>query len=135
MQTVQHAGEQIGGDLRTYNDGGRTDAQVEEEGKSAMWGMWQGDGGRVAQLPPHDSARKGKGAEMGMDGRSHGRERRGRAANVYDGVPQGGDNVMPSRRVPGEGRDKDGDVRALLEEARAGHDHHPGGGKPPTSKM
>ena len=82
VQTVQHSGEQIGGDIWTHHDGGRTDAQVEEEGKSAMWGLWQGDGGGVAQLPPHDSARKGKGAEMGMDGRSHGRGRRGRAANI-----------------------------------------------------
>ena len=38
---------------------------------------------------------------MDMDGRGHGRGRRGRAANVQDGVPQGGDNGMPSRRVPG----------------------------------
>ena len=49
--------------------------------------------------------------------------------------PKGGDNGMPGRRVPGEGRDEDGDARALLEEARAGHDHHIGGGKPPPSKM
>ena len=45
-------------------------------------GMWKGDGGGVARLPQHDSARKGKGAEMGMDGRGHGRGRRGRAANI-----------------------------------------------------
>ena len=116
MQTVQHAGEQVGGNVRAHNDGGRTDAQVEEEGKSDVWGLWKGDGGGVTRFPPYDSARKGKGEEMGMDGSGHGR---GGAANVSDGVPQGGDNGMPSRRVPGEGGDEDGDARALLEEARA----------------
>ena len=49
--------------------------------------------------------------------------------------PKGGDNGMPSRRVPGEGRDKDSDARALLEESRAGHNHHLGGGKPPPPKI
>ena len=72
---------------------------------------------------------------MGMDGRGNGRGKRGREANVQDGVPQGGDNVVPSRRVTVEGRDADGDTRALLEEACAGHYHHLGGGKPPPSKM
>ena len=82
MQTVQHAGEQIGGDLWTHHDGGRTDAQGEEEGKSNMRGLLKGDGGGVARLPPHDSTRKGKGEEVGVDGYVHGRGRRGRAANV-----------------------------------------------------
>ena len=76
--------------------GGWTDAQGEEEGKSDMQGLWKGDGGGVARLPLHDSTRKGKGEEMGMDGRSHGRGRRGREAKVQDGVPQGGDNGVPS---------------------------------------
>ena len=47
VQTVQHAGEQIGGFIRTHHDGGRTDAQGEEEGKSDMRGLWKGDGGGV----------------------------------------------------------------------------------------
>ena len=55
--------------------------------------------------------------------------------NVQAGVPQGGDNRVPSRRVTGEGTDTDDDARALLEEARAGYHHHLGGGKPPPSKM
>ena len=69
---------------------------------------------------------------MGMDGRGHGG---GGAENVSDGVPQGGDNGLPSRRVPGEGRDEDGDTRALLEKACAGHNHHTGGGEPPPPVM
>ena len=72
---------------------------------------------------------------MGMDGRRKGGGRRGRGTNIQAGVPQGGDNGVPSGRVPGEGRDTDGDARALLEEARAGHHYHLGGGKPPPSKM
>ena len=82
VQTVQHAGEQIRGDLRTHHDRGRTDAQGEEEGKSYMRGLWKGDGGGVARLPPHDSTRKGKGEEMGMNKHGHGRGGRGRAANL-----------------------------------------------------
>ena len=38
--------------------------------------------------------------------------------------PKGGNNGMTSQRVPGEGRDEDGDACAILEEARAGHNHH-----------
>ena len=117
------------------HDGGRTNTQGEAEGKSDVWGLWKGDGGGVTSFPPHDSTRKGKGEEMGVDRRGHGRGRRVRAANIYYGVPQGGDNGMPSRRVPGEGGDEDGNARALLEEARAGHNHHLGGGKPPLPKM
>ena len=79
VQTVQHAGEQVGGNLRAHNDGGRTDAQGEEDGKSDVWGLWKGDGGGVTRFPPYDSTRKGKGEEMGMDGRGHWR---GGSANV-----------------------------------------------------
>ena len=39
VQTMQHAGEQVGGNVRAYNDGGRSDAQGEEEGESDMWGL------------------------------------------------------------------------------------------------
>ena len=84
---MQHAGEQVGGYLRTYNDGGLTNTQGEEEGKSGVWGLWKGDGSGITLFPPHDSARKGKGEKMGMDGRGHGG---GGAENVPDGIPQGG---------------------------------------------
>ena len=39
---------------------------------------------------------------------------------------------MPGRGVPGESKDEDGNAHALLDKARAGHSHHPGGGKPPA---
>ena len=54
-----------------------------------------------------------------MDGRGHGGG--GGTTDVSNGVPKGGDKGLPSRRVPGEGGDEDGDARALLEKARAGH--------------
>ena len=94
VQNVQHAGEQVGGNLQAHNNGGRTDAQGEEEGKSDVWGLWKGGGGGVTRFPLHDLTQKGKGEEMDVDGRGHGR---GGEANVEDGVPQGGDNRMPSR--------------------------------------
>ena len=56
-----------------------------------MRGLRKGDGGGVARLLMHDSTRQGLGKEMGMDGRSHRRGRKGREANVQDGVPQGGE--------------------------------------------
>ena len=37
--------------------------------------------------------------------------------------------------MPGEGKDTDGDARALLEEAHAGNHYHLGGGKPPPPQM
>ena len=99
-----------------------------------MRGLRKGDGVGVARLTPQDATRQRTGEEMGMDGRGHGGGR-GRDTNVQAGVPQGGDTGVPSRRVPREGRDTDGDTHALLEEARAGHHHHLGGGKPPPSKV
>ena len=112
-----------------------TDTQGEEEGENHMRGLRKGDGVGVARLTPQDATRQRTGEEMGMGGRVHGGEGRGRDTNIQAGVPQGGDNGVPSGRVPGEGRDTDGDARALLEEARAGHHHHLGGGKPTPSKV
>ena len=39
---------------------------------------------------------------------------------------------MSFGRVPGESGDEDGDARALLEKARAGHGNNTGGREPPT---
>ena len=60
---------------------------------------------------------------------------RGRATDIPARVLQGGGKGVYSGRVPGEGRETDGDARALLEEARAGHHYHLGGGKPPPPQM
>ena len=47
---------------------------------------------------------------------------------------EGGGKGMPGRGVPGESGDEDDDARAILEKARAGNSHHPGGGKPPAPR-
>ena len=54
---------------------------------------------------------------------------------MSDRVPQGGDKGVSSGRMPGKGRDKDGDECALLETACKGRRDHLVGGKPPSSKM
>ena len=72
---------------------------------------------------------------MDMDRRSYGRGRRGRSNNISDRVPQGGDEGVSSGRMPGKGRDKDGDESAFLEAARKGRRDNLGGGKPPSYKI
>ena len=49
--------------------------------------------------------------------------------------PKGGDGGVSSERMPGKGRDKDGDEGAFLERACKGRRDHLGGGKPPSSNM
>ena len=118
------------------HDGRKTDPQGEEEGENHMRGQRKGDGGGVSRLPPHDATRQRTGEEMGMDGRGHGGGGEEGETQTYRlEFPKGGDNGVPSGRVPGEGRDTDGDARALLEEARAGYHYRLGGRKPPPSKM
>ena len=65
------------------------------------------------------------GEALDMDGRGYGGGGEGgRATDIPAGVPQWGDKGVSSGRVPREGRDTDGDARALMEEARAGHNYH-----------
>ena len=97
-------------------------------------GMREGDGGRVAGSPSYDTAREGKGGQVELDQRSHGR-RRG-TTHLLNRVPyQGGDEEMPSGGLTGKGWDTDGDEGALLAPACPGHRDHLGGGKTPTSKV
>ena len=114
---------------------GSDDAQGEEEGRSGMR-----DCGRemaAGSLDSHPMTQHGKARERKWawtDAATGGGE--GEEQQTYRmEFPKGGGNGMPSRRVPEEGRDEDGDARSLMEEARAGHYHHLGGGKPPPSKM
>ena len=72
---------------------------------------------------------------MDMDRRIYGRGRRGRAKDISDRVPQGEDKGVSSGRIPGKGRDKDGDEAAFMETACKGRHDHIGGRKPPSSKM
>ena len=99
-----------------------------------MQGLRKGDVSRVTGLTPHVSAWEGKGTALDMDRRGYGGGR-AKATDISDRVPQGGFKGVSSGRLSGEGRDTDGDAGSLLEEAREGHRHHLGGGKPPSSKM
>ena len=76
--------------------------------------------------------RQGKGAGHGQ---TRIRGGRGRASEISDRFPQGGDEGVSSGRMSGEGRDTDGDAGAFLETACEGHRDHLGGRKPPSSKM
>ena len=60
-----------------------------------MLGMWKGDVSGITRFPPHDSARNGKGEEMGMDGRGHGG---GRSRELIGwSFPRGGQRTAQSK--------------------------------------
>ena len=132
MSAMQRGGKQIGNFIFTHNDGDGTVAKGAEEGESDMQGLWARDGSGITGFPPHVTAREGKGEKMEMDGCSNGE---GRAKDLSDGIPERRGKDLPSRRVPGEGGDEDGDAHALLEKARARHCNHPQRGKPPSPLM
>ena len=100
-----------------------------------MKGVGKGGGGRVTRLTPQVSVWESKVKTMDIDRRSYGRGRRGRSKDISDRVPQGGDEGVSSGRMPGTGRDKDGDEGAYMETACKGRSDHIGGGKPPSSNM
>ena len=129
MSAIQRGRQQIGNFICIYNDRDGTVAKGAEEGASDVRGLWARDGGGITGFPSHVIAREGKGEKMDMDGCSN---RGGRTKDLSDGIPKGRGKELPSRRVTGEGGDEDGDARALLEKARAGHCNHPKKGKPPS---
>ena len=98
-------------------------------------GLRKRGSGRVTGLTPHVPAWESKGKKMDMDRHSYGRGGRARSKDTLDRVPQGGDKGVYSGKMPGKGRDKDGNEGAFLDTACKGHRDHPGGGKPPSSKM
>ena len=91
-----------------------------------MQGLLKGGSGRVTGLTPHVTAWESKGNTMDMDRRRYGRVGRGRAKDISGSVPQGGDEVVSSGRMPEKGRDKDGDEGEFLETARKGRRDHLG---------
>ena len=94
--------------------------------------MREGDGGRVAGIPPDDAARTGEGRAVELGSLSHGR----RPVNVSDGLPdQGRAKELPCGGLTRKGWDTDSDADAFLQPAYPGHRDHLGGGKPPTPKM
>ena len=61
MQTMSGGRNSIGGGVRKEDDGGGADIPVTAEGAGRVRGMWEGDGGGVAGIPPDDTAQTGKG--------------------------------------------------------------------------
>ena len=101
-----------------------------------MQGLRKGDGGGVTGHTPHVTAWENQGKKVDLDRRSYGRgRRRGGANNISDRVSQGGYKGVSSGRVPGKGRDTNGNEGAFLATACLGRRDHLGGGKPPSSKM
>ena len=97
-----------------------------------MWGMREGDGGRVAGIPPDDAARKVKGITVDLGSHSHGR----RPRNISDGfTDQGRAEEFPCGGLSRKGWDTDSNADAFLQPACPGHRDHLGGGKPPTPKV
>ena len=65
---------------------------------------------------------------MDIDRRGYGGVRRGRASDISDRVPQGGDEGVSSGRFSGKVRDIDDDAGTFLETACEGHSDHLGEG-------
>ena len=128
--------ESVRGGVRTQNDGGGTDVSRAEMIAGRVQGLRKGDGDGFTGHTPHDTAWENQVKKVDLDQRSYGRgRRRGGANNISDRFPQGGDKGVSSGRVPGKGRDTDGDESAFLATACSGRCDHLGGGKPPSSKM
>ena len=100
-----------------------------------MQGLRKGGGGRVTGLTPHVTALESKGNMMDMDRRSYRRGGRGRAKDISDRVPQGGDEGVSSRGMSRTGQNKHGNEGALLEMACKRRRDHLGGGKLTSSKI
>ena len=135
MQTMLSGSQPVGGGVQTQDDGGAADILQETKIAGRVRGLREGDGGRVAGSSSDDTAWEGKGGQVELDRRSHGRRRRG-TKHLLDRVSdQGGDKGMPSGGLPGKGRDADGDEGAFLAQTYPGRRDHLGGGKLPTSKV
>ena len=89
MQTMPGGRQPIIGGVRTKDDGGGADVSGETKGAGRVWGLWEGDGGRVAGMPSDDAVWEGKGKQVELEGISHGRRRN---TNLSDIVPNQGRN-------------------------------------------
>ena len=73
----------VGSGVRTDDDGGGADILGTVEGAVRVWGLWEVDGGRVAGIPPDDTARTGKGIAVELGSLCQ----RRRPANISAGLP------------------------------------------------
>ena len=94
------------------NDGGGADVLGETKGAGQVWGLREGDGGKVSGIPSYDASWEGEGRQVELERISHGRRRN---TNLLDRVPnQGRDKGMPSGGLSRKGWDTDGDEYAFL---------------------
>ena len=132
MKKVPGSRQPIGGDVWKKDDGGGTNVSGRTERESRVRGLREGDGGRVAGIPPDDSAQEGEGGKVNLERLSYGKG----AKNILDRLPdQGRAMGVPLGGLPRKGWDKDGDEDTFLQPACLGHRDHLGGGRPPTPKV
>ena len=132
MQTVPDGRQPIRGGVRTKDDRGGADVSGEIKGAGRVWGLREGDGGRVAGIPSDDTAWEGEGGQVGLERISHGKRRN---TNLLDRVPdKGRDEGMPSGGLPRKGWDTDDDEGAFLLPACPGNCDHLVGGNLPHSR-
>ena len=99
MQTTPIGRQPVGGGIRTQDDGGGADVSRKTKIAGRVRGLREGDGGRVAGSPSDDTAWEGKGRQVELDRRSHGR--RG-TTHLSDRVTdQGGTRECPVEGCPG----------------------------------
>ena len=75
MQTVPSGRQPARGGVQTQDDGGGADIPQETKRAGQVRGLQEGGGGRVAGSSSDDSAWEGKGGQVELDRRSHGRRR------------------------------------------------------------
>ena len=129
MQTVSGGRQSIGGGVRKEYDRGGTNLPGATEGAGQVRGMREGDGVRVAGIPPDDAARKGEGRKVELGSLNHGRQ----PTNISDGFPnQRRAKEFPCGGLPRKGWYTDSDADSFLQPVCLGHRYHLGGGKQPT---
>ena len=111
MQTASGGRQSIRGGVQTEYDRGGADVSVKTEGAGQVQGMREGDGGRIAGIPPDDAARKGEVGTVELGSLRY----RMRPNKILDSFPdQRRAEVLPSGGLPRKGWDTDGDEDAFL---------------------
>ena len=77
MQTMPNGRKPVGGSVRTQNDGGGADISREEKRAGRVWGLREGDYGRVAGHTSDGISWESQGRKVELDQHSYGRTRGG----------------------------------------------------------